>query len=111
MKRVVVIVTLMLAPVSYAMATFSIVAIDPATGDLGVAVASRYFAVGAVVPWAEAGVGAVATQADINVGYGRRALELLKRGRSAQQVLEQILKEDTKPGPASRQVAIGDAKG
>src|SRR5262245_49780072 len=68
-----------------AYATFSIVAIDPATGVMGIAVASRYFAVGAVVPWAEAGVGAVATQANVNVGYGSRALELLKQGLTAQQ--------------------------
>ena len=57
-------------------ATFSIVAIDPATGQLGVAVASRYFSVGSVVPWSEANVGAVATQANVNVGYGPRAMSL-----------------------------------
>ena len=57
-----------------AFATFSIVAFDPATGDLGVAVASRVFGVGNHVPWAEAGVGAVATQAAMNVGYGPRGL-------------------------------------
>lgn len=60
--------------------TFSIVAIDPANGDLGVAVASRYFSVGAVVPWALAGVGAVATQANVNVGYEPRELICLARG-------------------------------
>ena len=52
--------------------TFSIVGYDPAAGDWGVAVASRYFSVGAVVPWAEAGTGAIATQANVNVGYGPR---------------------------------------
>src|SRR5690349_15992339 len=52
--------------------TFSIVAHDPVNGDWGVAVASRYFSVGSVVPWAEAGVGAIATQANVNVGYGPR---------------------------------------
>ena len=62
----------MLGWATHAMATFSIVAIDPVTGELGVAVASRYFAVGAVVPWAEANVGAIATQANVNVGYGAR---------------------------------------
>jgi len=111
MKRVVVIVTLMLAPVSYAMATFSIVAIDPVTGDLGVAVASRYFAVGAVVPWADANVGAVATQANVNVGYGPRALELLRQGLTAQQAMDKLSAEDTFPGKDGRQIAIVDSRG
>src|SRR5436309_1140309 len=111
MKRVVVIVTLMLAPVSYAMATFSIVAIDPVTGDLGVAVASRYFAVGAVVPWADANVGAVATQANVNVGYGPRALELLRQGLTAQQVMDKLFAEDPFPGKDGRQIAIVDSRG
>src|ERR1035438_8780545 len=60
--------------------TFSIVGYDSVNGDWGVAVASRYFSVGAVVPWAEAGVGAIATQANVNVGYGPRGMELLKQG-------------------------------
>lgn len=92
-------------------ATFSIVAIDPANGDLGVAVASRYFSVGSVVPWAEAGVGAVATQANVNVGYGPQALRLLEQGLSAQQVLKQLLATDSFPGKDGRQVAIVDAHG
>jgi len=108
---VLVLVALILASARAAMATFSIVAIDPATGDLGIAVASRYFAVGAVVPWAEANVGAVATQADVNVGYGPRALELLKQGLAAQQVLDRLLEEDRFPGRDGRQIAIVDAKG
>ncbi len=91
--------------------TFSIVAIDPATGQLGVAVASRYFSVGSVVPWSEANVGAVATQANVNVGYGTRALELLREGKTAPEVLKQLLAEDTFPGKDGRQVAIVDAKG
>jgi uncharacterized Ntn-hydrolase superfamily protein len=94
-----------------ASATFSIVAYDPVTGDLGVAVASRYFAVGAVVPWADAGVGAVATQAGVNVGYGPRALELLRQGLTAQQVMDRLFAEDTFPGKDARQIAIIDAKG
>jgi uncharacterized Ntn-hydrolase superfamily protein len=94
-----------------AYATFSIVGIDPATGELGIAVASRYFAVGAVVPWAEADVGAVATQANVNVGYGLRALELLKQGLTAQQVLDRLMAEDTFRGKDGRQIAIVDAKG
>src|SRR5437016_7937008 len=71
-----------LPPVS----TFSIVAIDPQNGDLGVAVASRYFSVGSVVPWGMAGVGAVATQANVNVGYGQQAMDLLRQGMTAQQI-------------------------
>ncbi len=94
-----------------AYATFSIVGIDPATGELGIAVASRYFAVGAVVPWAEADVGAVATQANVNVGYGLRALELLKQGLTAQQVLDRLMAEDSFRGKDGRQIAIVDAKG
>ncbi|MEO7134066.1 MAG: DUF1028 domain-containing protein [Vicinamibacterales bacterium] len=70
---------------SPASATFSIVAFDPKTGDLGVAVASRVFGVGNHVPWAEAGVGVVATQAAMNGGYGPRGLELLRQGLSARQ--------------------------
>lgn len=91
--------------------TFSIVAIDPANGDMGVAVASRYFSVGSVVPWAEAGVGAIATQANVNVGYGPRGLELLRQGLTAQQVLDKLLAEDTFEGKDGRQIAIVDAKG
>jgi uncharacterized Ntn-hydrolase superfamily protein len=94
-----------------ASATFSIVAFDPRTGDLGVAVASRVFGVGNHVPWAEAGVGAVATQAAMNGGYGPRGLELLRQGLSAQQVLERLLAEDKFERLEGRQVAIIDAKG
>jgi len=94
-----------------AFATFSIVAIDPATGDLGVAVASRVFGVGNHVPWAEAGVGAVATQAAMNGGYGPRGLELLRQGLNAQQVLDRLLAEDPFERKEGRQVAIIDAKG
>ncbi len=92
-------------------ATFSIVAIDPVKGDLGVAVASRYFSVGSVVPWAMAGVGAVATQAIVNVGYGPQAIDLLRQGLTAQQVLAKLLADDTFPGKDGRQLAIVDAKG
>jgi uncharacterized Ntn-hydrolase superfamily protein len=91
--------------------TFSIVARDPATGQMGIAVASRYFSVGSVVPWAEANVGAVATQADVNVGYGPKALELLRQGLTAQQVADRLLAEDTFPDKDGRQFAIVDAKG
>ncbi|HEY6252146.1 MAG TPA: DUF1028 domain-containing protein [Candidatus Angelobacter sp.] len=92
-------------------ATFSIVAIDPQNGDLGVAVASRYFSVGSVVPWAMAGVGAVATQANVNVGYGQQAIDLLRQGMTAQEVLKKLLEDDKFEGKDGRQVAIVDAKG
>src|SRR5262245_16761626 len=84
--------------------TFSIVAIDPANGDLGVAVASRYFSVGSVVPWAMANVGAVATQANVNVGYGQQAIDLLRQGLTAQQVLKRLLDDDAFDGKDGRQV-------
>ena len=74
--------------------TFSIVAYDPATGDCGVTVASRYFSVGAVVPWAEAGTGCIATQANVKVGYGPRGLELLRQGLAARQVIDKLLADD-----------------
>src|SRR5690242_4815298 len=96
-----------LPPVS----TFSIVAIDPQNGDLGVAVASRYFSVGSVVPWAMANVGAVATQANVNVGYGQQAIDLLRQGMMAPEVLKKILADDKFEGKDGRQVAIVDAKG
>jgi uncharacterized Ntn-hydrolase superfamily protein len=111
MKNLLLTTALLLASAVPASATFSIVGIDPATGDLGIAVASRYFAVGAVVPWADAGVGAVATQAGVNVGYGPRALELLRQGLTAQQVMDRLFQEDTFPGKDGRQLAIVDARG
>src|SRR5437868_15085628 len=91
--------------------TFPIVARDPATGQMGIAVASRYFSVGSVVPWAEAEVGAIATQANVNVGYGPRGLELLKQGLSAKQVLDRLLADDKFEGKDGRQLAIIDNKG
>lgn len=90
-------------------ATFSIVGFDPSNSDLGVAVQSKFFAVGAVVPWAEAGVGAIATQSWANTTYGPRGLELLKIGLSAEQTLEHLTKDD--PGSRTRQVGIVDANG
>src|SRR5579864_5763831 len=93
-----------LPPVS----TFSVVAIDPQNGDLGIAVASRYFSVGSVVPWAMAGVGAVATQANVNVGYGQEAIDLLRQGLTAPEVLKKIMAEDKFEGKDGRQVAIVD---
>jgi uncharacterized Ntn-hydrolase superfamily protein len=89
--------------------TYSIVARDPATGELGVAVQSHYFSVGPVVPWAEAGVGAVATQSLVLVDYGPRGLDLMRAGLSAQQALDSLVKLD--PHPEGRQVAMVDAQG
>jgi uncharacterized Ntn-hydrolase superfamily protein len=91
--------------------TFSIVARDPVSGQMGIAVASRYFSVGSVVPWAMADVGAVATQANVNVGYGPKAIDLLRQGLSADEVAKRLLNEDTFPGKDGRQFAIVDAKG
>lgn len=90
-------------------ATFSIVACDPATGQMGVAVASRYFSVGSVVPWGSAGVGVVATQADVNVGYGLQGIDLLRQGLSAQQVSDRLMSDDNFPDKDGRQFAIADA--
>jgi uncharacterized Ntn-hydrolase superfamily protein len=90
-------------------ATFSIVARDPATGELGVAVASRFFAVGAVVPFARAGVGAVATQSFANTTYGPRGLELLAAGATPAEALAILLRAD--PDREKRQVGIVAADG
>jgi uncharacterized Ntn-hydrolase superfamily protein len=90
-------------------ATFSIVARDRASGELGVAVASRFFAVGSVVPWARAGVGAVATQAFANTTYGPRGLDLLAAGKTPAEALELLLHDD--PDRARRQVGMVAAGG
>jgi uncharacterized Ntn-hydrolase superfamily protein len=92
-----------------AFATFSIVARDPETGELGVAVASRFFSVGSVVPYAKAGVGAVATQANANVTYGPRGLELLSRGATAEETMKVLLRGDA--NASSRQFGIVGADG
>lgn len=89
--------------------TYSIVARDPNTGEMGVAVQSHYFSVGPVVPWAEAGVGAVATQSLVLVDYGPNGLALMKQGLSARQALDSLLKADA--NNSGRQVAIVDAQG
>jgi uncharacterized Ntn-hydrolase superfamily protein len=90
-------------------ATFSIVAFDPATGDLGVAVTSKFPAVGSGVPWAKAGVGAVATQAAANLSYGEEGLSWMARGKSAPEALQKVVSAD--PGRDDRQVGMVDAKG
>ncbi len=89
--------------------TFSIVAFDPATGDLGIAVASKVLGVGAIVPFAKANVGAIATQSAANTGYGPEGLKLLEAGRSATETLQQLTEADSRR--ATRQVGIVDARG
>lgn len=94
---------------SHDVCTFSIVARDSATGELGVAVASRFFAVGSVVPWARAGVGAVATQSYANTTFGPRGLELMSAGMSATEVVQALIGDDDRPN--RRQVGVVDASG
>jgi len=89
--------------------TFSIVAFDPATGDLGIGVESKFFGVGSVVPWAKARVGAIATQSAANTAYGPEGLKLLETGKSAKETLAQLTEADS--GRANRQAGIVDAKG
>jgi uncharacterized Ntn-hydrolase superfamily protein len=89
--------------------TYSIVARDPATGEMGVAVQSHWFSVGSVVTWAEAGVGAIATQSFIDPGYGFRGLALMRGGVSAPDALVQLVKRDEQR--AGRQVAMVDTAG
>jgi uncharacterized Ntn-hydrolase superfamily protein len=91
--------------------TFSIVGFDHDTGDLGVAVASKFLAVGAVVPWAQAGVGAVATQSYANTSYGPRGLELLGNGLDPAQTIERLTGDDIESDVPMRQVGIVDARG
>jgi uncharacterized Ntn-hydrolase superfamily protein len=89
--------------------TFSIVARDAETGELGVAVQSHWFSVGPVVPWAEAGVGAVATQSFVDPSYGKLGLDLMRLGRSAPDALKALLAGDE--ARDVRQVAMIDAQG
>jgi uncharacterized Ntn-hydrolase superfamily protein len=89
--------------------TYSIVARDPASGELGVAVQSHWFSVGSVVTWARPGVGAVATQANPEVAYGPRALDLLEAGEEAAAALAALVAPDS--AAATRQVAVLDAAG
>ena len=89
--------------------TYSIVARDPATGLLGVAVQSHYLGVGPVVPWLEPGVGAIATQARVDIAFGPIGLELLRNGRGAEQVVAALLASDATP--EVRQVGVVDTLG
>src|SRR3990170_8682731 len=88
---------------------YSIVARDPETGELGVAVQSHWFAAANLVGWAESGVGAVATQAIVDVSYGPVGLRMLRAGRSAQDVLAGLVASD--PSQEHRQAAVVDAQG
>ena len=90
-------------------ATFSIVAFDPETDSLGVAVQSKFLAVGSVVPWARAGVGAVATQAMANYNYGPHGLELMAREKTADETVEELISADE--DREHRQVGVVDARG
>ncbi|MDH3934054.1 MAG: DUF1028 domain-containing protein [Gammaproteobacteria bacterium] len=120
MLRILMLACLLITPVTQAaeammpvtgrpVNTYSIVARDPATGQLGVAVQSHWFSVGSLVPWAQAGVGAIATQSFIEVRYGVSGLELMASGLSAIRTLDALLAADS--NPAVRQVAMIDASG
>ena len=89
--------------------TYSIVAYDEETGELGVAVQSHWFSVGSLVPWAKAGVGAVATQSFVKVEYGPEGLLRMENGQSAQEALNGLISEDS--GESVRQVAMIDVHG
>ncbi len=90
-------------------ATYSIVARDEKTGEMGVAVQSHYFSVGPIVAWGEAGIGVVATQSAVDPAYGPRGLELMRKGKSAKEALEELLDQD--PDISGRQVAMLDSNG
>ncbi|MFL3007323.1 MAG: DUF1028 domain-containing protein [Candidatus Neomarinimicrobiota bacterium] len=96
-------------PKSNPVSTYSIVAYDEKTGEFGVAVQSHWFSVGFLVPWAKAGVGAVATQSFVKVEYGPDGLALMEDGKSAKEALGQLISTDK--GQAVRQVAMIDSKG
>ena len=93
-----------------AISTFSIVARDAATGELGIAVASRFFAVGAVVPWARADVGAVATQSFANTTFGWRGLDLLKKGATPEEVVDILIRNDDDPDRRQFGIVSGDGR-
>jgi uncharacterized Ntn-hydrolase superfamily protein len=121
MHHIIVVALLLLQSVFYSLAaaddsrghtvasTFSIVGRDSITGELGVAVASRFFAVGSVVPWAKADIGAVATQSFANTSFGWRGLELLEKGASPQEIVSILLRND--PDPNRRQFGIVASNG
>src|SRR5262249_49343942 len=89
--------------------TFSIVAYDPDKKEWGIAVASKYLAVGSPVPWAKAGVGAVATQSAVDPTYGPRGLELMEKGKSAEEAIKELTEKDR--NKEARQLGFVDSKG
>ncbi|HUS81125.1 MAG TPA: DUF1028 domain-containing protein [Armatimonadota bacterium] len=90
-------------------ATFSTCAYDPATGEVGVGVQSKYFAVGAIVPWVAADAGAIATQAWANTGFGWRGLQMIREGVAPEAIIGRLLDGDERP--SYRQVGIVDLQG
>jgi uncharacterized Ntn-hydrolase superfamily protein len=125
--RILVIILILTIPLTFAarqtsqapwdpVATFSILGYDPDTGEVGAAVQSRVFSVGNGVLWAEAGVGAVATQAIVDVSYGPQGMELLKKGLAPKDIIQRVLDADPDPRPQDwtkkgRQFAVINAKG
>jgi len=113
MRKFVLVAAALLAPAAVTaqrpVHTYSIVARDSATGQLGVAVQSHWFSVGPIVPWAEAGVGAIATQSFVEPSYGPLGLALLRAGRTADEALRGLVAAD--PHPEVRQVAVVDVQG
>jgi uncharacterized Ntn-hydrolase superfamily protein len=113
MRRAVLVLSILIAAAAAGaerpVATYSIVARDPATGEVGVAVQSHWFSVGSVVSWAEGGVGAVATQSFVEPSYGPLGLALMRAGKSAPEALAALLAAD--PNRDVRQVAMVDAAG
>ena len=89
--------------------TYSIAAYDPASGDLGIAVQSKFPNVGGIIPWAQAGVGAIATQSLSNTRYGEQGLELMARGATAEEALRIVTRDDS--DLAMRQLGLADAQG
>ena len=106
---IVLAITVPAAAIERPVHTYSIVARDAATGEMGVAVQSHWFSVGSIVTWAEAGVGAIATQSFVDPAYGPRGLDLMKSGLSAEQALEALMLVDE--GRDVRQVAFIDVQG
>jgi len=106
---IVLAITVPAAAIERPVHTYSIVARDAATGEMGVAVQSHWFSVGSIVTWAEAGVGAIATQSFVDPAYGPRGLDLMKSGLSAEQALEALVLVDE--GRDVRQVAFIDVQG
>jgi uncharacterized Ntn-hydrolase superfamily protein len=117
MKRFMVLIGMIIVASSFVLSreysrpahTYSIAAFDKKTGEFGVAVQSHWFSVGSIVPWAESGVGAIATQSFVEVSYGPLGLELMRAGKSAEEALSALVRADK--NESVRQVAMVDAQG